>query len=120
MSDRWVAIDVDYFRNPKALAAGTHGRALHLASICHSGDVRSDGHITPEALGVVLAYAGAPRRAVSLVVAAGLWVPNGSGWVIHDYLRHQESREEALAAIERARAGGRERQKRWRDRHREP
>lgn len=118
MSDRWVAIDVDYFENPKALAAGAHGRAIHLAAICHSGDKRTDGHITPEAMRLVLAKAEAPRRAIGLTIESGLLVPNGHGWVIHDYLEHQESKEEALAAIEKARAGGRERQRRWRERHR--
>jgi hypothetical protein len=115
--ERWVALDVDYFRNPKVRQAGAQGRALHLASICYSGAWRTDGAITPSALRQVLIDAEAPRRAVTLVVETGLWVPNGSGWMVHDYLEHQESREEALAAIEKARAGGRARQKRWRERH---
>lgn len=116
-SDRWVAIDVDYFRNPKVRAAGATGRTLHLASICYAGARRTDGHISSDDLGYVLLDAQAPRRAVEAVIAAGLWVPNGDGWNVHDFLVWQESKQEGLAAIERARAGGRARAKRWREAH---
>jgi hypothetical protein len=101
---RWVRLDAGYFRNSKVLQAGRDGRALHLASICWSGGEESDGVIPPWALPTLLHDAGVPRRAVDALIAAGLWVPseNGvGGWVIHDYLSLQPSREELEA--ERAR-----------------
>jgi hypothetical protein len=105
-----VKLDVDYFRNPKARAAGRDGRALHLASICHAGAQLTDGYLPDAGLSVLLAEAEVSRRAVSLVVDAGLWVPNGSGWVLHDYVEMNGSRHEALSRI----AIERDRKARWR------
>lgn len=44
------------------------------------------------------------------LVAQGFVYRNGSGWVIHDYLKHQRSREQIEASIEAGRTGAR---KRW-------
>ena len=41
------------------------------------------------------------RRAVNALVETGLWVPNGDGWLIHDYLDYNEPRE---LLLERRRA----------------
>lgn len=114
---RWVRLDVNYFSHPKVLAAGRDGRDLHLAAICYSAHHRTDGHLAPEVMNTILLSAGVKQNAIDLAVAAGLLTPNGHGWVVHDFLDHQESREEGLAAAERARAGGRERQRRFRERH---
>jgi hypothetical protein len=116
----WAPIALDYFRNPKALAAGLHGRALHLASILYAADQRTDGHIPPAAVSVVLRDAGVSPRTVEYVTRAGLWLPNGDGgWVVHDYLEHNDSREVIEANMERRRAGERERKRRQRERERE-
>jgi len=94
-------VDVDYFRNPKTLEAGRDGRSLHLASICYSGEEESDGHISRNALRIVLAHADVPRRAVDLVVDAGLWFPVSDGFMINGYLDIQPSREERQAERDR-------------------
>lgn len=108
---RWVKLDVDYFRNPKARAAGRTGRALHLASIAYSGSQLTDGRISADTLAVILAEAGVPPRAVRLVVAAGLWVPDASGgFQVHDFTETNGTREETLARI----AHENERKARWR------
>lgn len=107
---RWVRLDVDYFHNPKALAAGPAGRAMHLASICWVGSQLTDGHIPEQAIPVILHDAGVKRRAVELVVDAGLWVPNGSGYHLHDFVEMNGSR----ADVERQREGYRRRQQRHR------
>lgn len=107
---RWIRLDVAYFRNPKALEAGRDGRALHLASICWSGAELTDGRIPPSALPTVLHDAGVGRRAVDLVVDSGLWIPNGSGYVIHDYADMNPTR----ADVEADRQEWRERQRRYR------
>lgn len=97
---RWVRLDVDYFRNPKTLAAGREGRALHLASICHAGAALTDGLISREALRVLLAEAEVPRRVIDRVVEAGLWVPDGAGtYVVHDFTETNGTRKEVLAKI---------------------
>jgi hypothetical protein len=51
-----------------------------------------------------------PGAAIRSAVEAGLWVPEGDGWVIHDYLDYQTSR----AQREQVRDQARERQRRRR------
>ena len=109
---RWVRLDVDYFQNPKTLAAGPGGRGLHLASICWSGRYLTDGHIPGAALPSLLGEAGVRRPAADRLVEAGLWVPNGDGFHIHDYTEMNSTRSE----IESERISWRERQQRSRNR----
>jgi len=109
--NRWVRLDADYFTNPKTLAAGRDGRALHLASICWVARHLTDGHIPSEALDTILHSAGVKRSTVDAVVHSGLWTPNGVGYVVHDYLESNPSR----ADVEREREQWRQRQKRRRD-----
>lgn len=101
---RWVRLDVGYFAHPKVLEAGRDGRDLHLASICYSGGFLTDGYIASSAIPRLLAEAGVRRSAVDRAVGAGLWLPNGAGFAVHDYTAMQDSR----ADVERERA-------RWRD-----
>jgi len=100
---RWVRLDVDYFRNPKALAAGRDGRALHLASICYTAAQLTDGAIAATALGSVLHDAGVGPRAADRLVAAGLWIPTADGYLIHDYTAMNGTRAQVDARIEAAR-----------------
>jgi hypothetical protein len=107
---RWVRLDVDYFGNPKTLAAGRDGRDLHLASICWTARFLTDGRIPASAVASIAAEAGVTRRAADLVVAAGLWTPNGDGYVLHDFVEMNGSR----SAVELDRERWRERQRRYR------
>lgn len=92
---RWVRLDVDYFRNPKILAAGRDGRDLHLASICWVGQQLTDGIIPAQAVPTIVHDAGVTRRAIDLAIEAGLWVPNGgASFELHDYLEVNPSRAE--------------------------
>ncbi len=93
---RWVRLDADYFRNPKALTAGADGRALHLASICWSGlNDNLDGFIPTSAVRALLADAEVSRRTVDRVLAAGLWVPDAGGYQLHDWRELNGSDSEA-------------------------
>jgi hypothetical protein len=98
---RWVRLDVDYFTNPKALAAGPGGRGLHLASICWAGSQLTDGHVPEAAVPLILHAAGTNRRAVSAVVDAGLWIPNGDGFILHDFVEMNGSKADVEAERER-------------------
>jgi hypothetical protein len=108
---RWVRLDVDYFRNPKTLAAGRDGRDLHLASICWVGAQLTDGVIPGAAVPMICRDAGVDGQAVGLAVAAGLWTPNGgASYELHDFINMNGSR----ADVEREREAWRERQRRAR------
>jgi hypothetical protein len=51
---------------------------------------------------------------VDLVVAAGLWTPNGSGFELHDFVAMNVTREK----VEHEREAARERQRQFRARQR--
>lgn len=110
---RWARLDLDYFDNPKARAAGVSGRALHLASICWSARQLTDGRVPRSVVARLLADAEVPRRAVDRLVEVGLWLPNGDGFMIHDYAEHQPTRQ----TVEHEREVWRERQRRRRHGH---
>lgn len=113
---RWVRLDVDYFHNPKALAAGRDGRDLHLASICWVGRYLTDGHIPADAIAAIASDAGLDGRhrqhALERTVFARLWVPNGDGFELHDFTEMNGTRADA----EREREQFRARQRRYRQR----
>ena len=86
---------------------------LHLASICWVGSTPRTGHIT-DAVSTLTGDAGIQHRrfanaAVDRVVAAGLWVPNGDGFSLHDFVEMNGTR----ADHERERAAYLDRQKRY-------
>lgn len=114
---RWVRLDVDYFHNPKALAAGRDGRDLHLASICWVGRYLTDGHIPADAVPAIASDAGvSPRavaRAVDRITASGLWLPtDGADFYLKDFTEMNGTRTD----VERERDSWRERQRRYRNR----
>lgn len=117
---RWVRLDVDYFGNPKILAAGRDGRDIHLASICWVARYHTDGDIPTTALPMIFRDAGVrltvADRATDRAVAAGLWVPNGDGFHLHDFVEMNGTRDEHdqkhAAYLERQRRYNRKRQRR--------
>lgn len=96
---RWIPLDVGYFHNPKARAAGKNGRALHLASSCWSADNLTDGKITKTDLPLLCVEAEVPRSTVAILVTVGLWceLDDGTGWTINDFLDHNKSKSEVEA-----------------------
>lgn len=96
----WVRIDDGFFQHPKAVAAGPAGRALFLAACCWASANLTDGHIPDEVLPLLSAQSGSPRTTASRLEAVGLWHRNGDGWVIHDFLTYNLSRDKAHARRE--------------------
>lgn len=89
----WVKLDDSFFRHPKARAAGKDGRALFLAACCWSASNLTDGHIPAASLGLVASEAEVKVSTAERLVTVGLFHANGDGWVIHDFLAFNKSRE---------------------------
>lgn len=88
----WVRLDDSLHGHPKAAKAGLEAMGLHALALTHCSAYLTDGHVDPE---FVDSKAG--RRAPKIVerlIEAGLWELNGSGWLIHDYLSYNPSREQ--------------------------
>lgn len=97
MSRAWVQIACSLPTNPKILAVGPAGGWLYLQGLCYCGEHLTDGFIPTSALAVM---PGATVEQAAVLVAAGLWLELENGWQVHDYLLHQQSREQVLAKRE--------------------
>jgi hypothetical protein len=92
----WVRLDTNMHVQPKILrlVSQPSGGAAAFAWVCsitHSGLVTSNGRISPETLPLI----HATKKVAELLVKEKLWDldPAGSGWVVHDYQKYNQTRE---------------------------
>ena len=91
----WTRLDDGFIAHPKILALSHGAFRLHVSGLNWSVANEQDGKV-PE---IVLALAlplDRPKfrtRAVEELEAAGLWIRNGVGWVIHDFAEYQDTKE---------------------------
>ena len=95
----WLRLDDGFYTHPKSLAAGRDGRDLYLAGLCYSNQQALDGLIPAHSLDLVAALAGVAQveQTVTKLAEVGLWHLHDDGWMIHDFLEHQQSREQREA-----------------------
>jgi hypothetical protein len=107
----FIRLDVGYFDNPKVaevLDESPLAVVLHVASMAHARQHRTDGIVSKKQL---LRKVGATESDAKLLIDMGLWHDLGEGKVeVHDYAKHQETREEIEA---RSRAQRENARKRW-------
>lgn len=91
----WGRLDDSFDSHRKVRRAGLEATGLHARALSYCAGALTDGHIDPE----WLEERGARKAAKlgELLVVAGLWEPNSDGFVIHDYLEYNPSRESVLA-----------------------
>jgi hypothetical protein len=95
----WIKIDDRLHAHPKFVAAWAADPAsvgLELFALSHSAAYLTDGAVDEIFVRSLFRSAARRRRAIAALVDAGLWLPTGDGWVIHDYLDYNESREALL------------------------
>jgi hypothetical protein len=91
----WGRLDDSFDAHRKVRRAGLEATGLHARALSYCAGALTDGHVDPEWL-----EERAGRRAGKLgelLVVAGLWEPNCDGFVIHDYLEYNPSREKVEA-----------------------
>ena len=119
----WAKFDDRFNQHPKVIAAGPLAIALHMRAIVYSAQYLTDGVIRRRTLRHIIDwgddeddFGGRPPSNIALakrLVNAALWeeAGDGEGWVIHDYLDYNPSREDAerlkAARTEAGRKGGR-------------
>lgn len=100
----WAKIDLGYLTNPKmadVLDASSNAVLMHLASITHSAQHLTDGHVSPKAMQRVV---GGDASDTQILVDAGLWhepghdcdecpQPEPGKVYVHNYLNHNVSSE---------------------------
>lgn len=88
----WGRLDDSFDAHKKVRRAGLEATGLHARAMAYCAGALTDGHVDPEWLAE---RAGRKAGALSkLLLVAGLWEPNDDGFVIHDYLDYNPSRDE--------------------------
>lgn len=103
----YAKLQNDFWRSPKGMKLKKRNPAagfLYILAISYAADNLTDGHISAD----VAYYAlDATDEQIAFLVDNGYWdeAESGDGWLIHDYLEHQNSREqiETTRAKDRAR-----------------
>lgn len=102
----WMKLDDQFFRHPKARAAGLDGRALFVASLCYCTGQLTNGAIGADVVALLVAEAGVKASAVKKLVSLNLWEQTADGYIVHNYLRYQPSADEVRAARAKKAAAG--------------
>jgi hypothetical protein len=98
----WVRIEDDYLANGKVAKLSPHARLLDLCGIIHSARELRDGYLTADEVKAIAVTIRVRRwePAAAELVSVNRWRVERDGWMIHDYLRYQPSRERVLAQRE--------------------
>ncbi|MBF9135344.1 hypothetical protein I0C86_41575 [Plantactinospora sp. S1510] len=111
----YVRISNDIWHNKKLKRIKSHAaRWAYVVSIAYCGSTMSDGHFPVD---VVVAVAEVPQSVVAALVKQKLWhlpehecgqceQPESGDAVVHDYLKHQRSREDVQDLTAKRRAAG--------------
>lgn len=118
----WARIDDGAPSHPKFVSAGPDAAWLWTAGLCYANKHTTDGRLPKVALA---AFYASPewsekrqQRAATRLVSVGLWLDEGSEWLIHDYAEYQEEALKEQVLVRRAAARERKRRQRDRDRSR--
>lgn len=102
----WFRVDDRIAFHPKAVEAGNAAMGLWLRAGAWSSGQLTDGFIPSP-----IASSMGSAREISSLASVGLWVPvDGGGWVYHDWLDFNPSREQ----VEQRRRADAERLAKWR------
>ena len=91
----WFKLDDTFGNHPKVTRAGNAPTGLWVRCGTYSAQYLLDGHIPIE----VARDWGKPSE-IQALLDTGLWVENGSGFIMPDYLEFNPSREDTLAKRE--------------------
>lgn len=92
----WVRLDDGMFTHRKLVDVSVEARWLLVASICYANQNATGGKLSRRAAETVGMIAE-PAVAIQELLAVVLWEPDGAGYLIHDYLQYQPTREKILA-----------------------
>jgi hypothetical protein len=108
----WVKIDDSFPNHPKIVGLSDKAFRIHISGLCYCGTYLTDGFVP---MTIAARLANEDMAHIVELTKAGLWreAPQDNGFHIHDYLAHQTSKTQ----VEEKRQTVRERQKRYRERH---
>ena len=108
----WVKIDDSFPNHPKIVGLTDKAFRIHISGLCYCGTYLTDGFIP---MTIARQLCNENISFIAELCEAGLWkeAMAENGFRIHDYLAHQTSKTQ----VEEKRQTVRERQKRYRERH---
>lgn len=88
--------DYSFWTNPKVRASGKDAAFLYIAGNGFCNEYLTDGFISDTDIETVAfnAFLRSPKKAVESLVKAGLWDRVSGGYMIHDYLDYNKSKQE--------------------------
>jgi hypothetical protein len=102
----WFRLEDSFHLHPKVRKAGNAATGLWVRCGTYSSQYLTDGHVPAE-----VAHDYGRTREIEALLAARLWVENGDGFLMPDYLEYNPSAEQVRAD----RVAARERQQRARE-----
>lgn len=114
----WARLEDGYFTHRKVADLSKDAKLVDLAAIAFSARELRDGELTRADVRIVAAQVdvGDPFAVAEELVTAGRWSRNERGYVIHDYLKYNPSRQQVL----KEREAGAKRVAEWRANHPKP
>ena len=86
----WARLEESFAEHPKVADLSDASFRAHVSAICYSSRTLSNGFVP----GGILGQLRATKRVAVELVAAGLWEVSGKGFLIHDYLEYNPSRDD--------------------------
>lgn len=95
----WTKLDDHFLDHPKILAAGERAELLHIHGLIYANKHLTDGFVPDSALKLLLHN---PQRGpVDRLVELGIWEVADGGYLIHDFLDWNPSRDKVLTERKR-------------------
>ena len=94
----WARLEDNYFTHHKVADLSKDAKLLDLAAIAFSSRELRDGELSHKDVRVIAAQVDVqdPLEITQQLIAHGRWGATETGFVIHDYLQYNPSREEVL------------------------
>ncbi len=102
----WIKIDDNLPDHPKIVTAGPEAAWLYICGLCFCNRFLTDGRIPERQLRRLVDFPD-PRELANRLIDVGLWEQADEGYLVHDYLEHQSSKEEVQEAQKRRADAGR-------------
>ena len=114
----WMKIDDGIADHPKIQTVGPVGFALYMRGICYANRKHTDGLLPFGSIGA-MTHDMDPEIWPQKLIDCGLWEHHPQGYMIHDFLEWNESKEQHLARLEVFKlAGQRGGKLRWKNKKR--
>lgn len=105
----WARIDDQFFYNKKVAQVDGPAKLLYLASLVYAANQLTDGFIPEKALKFIASTADVAncQEFARQLLDVGLWDASDDGYIIHDYLIWNPSKQQVLATREARAESGR-------------